>query len=317
VRTQNKTGDFTLVELPAVSWRKREAFTLVELLVVIGIIAILISLLLPSLNRARESARRTQCLSNIRQISMGFFMYTNENKGWFPCVAVFGSQLGWNGNGAIPPNTQMSPTWVGWGEDWIVWRNKQPEDPLEGSIIKYMNNPDPSVLRCPSDEGALSRAEQNVGIGGPYAYSYAMNSYLSYGTVYNPLCPPPFNSPSTSTGFNNLRFKLDYAWKITQVKNSAQKIIVYEVDERVLRDGRAQMQSPNVGTNANNKIMMVAIRHDGKRAMPDDFPDPTAQQPIEANINVDRKGNCGFVDGHADYVTRREAHSQAFYDPKY
>jgi prepilin-type N-terminal cleavage/methylation domain-containing protein/prepilin-type processing-associated H-X9-DG protein len=295
---------------------RKSGFTLVELLVVIGIIAVLVSLLLPTLARAREQANRTKCLSNIRQISQAFFMYTNENNGWFPCVAVFGSQLGWNGAGAIPPNTQMSPTWVGWAEDWIVWRNKQPDDPLEGSIIKYMNNPPPEVMRCPSEEVPPNRVEQNAGAGGPYPYSYAMNSYLSFGVKYHPAATPPFDKPSTSTA-NNLVYKENYAWKINQVRNSSQKIIVYEVDERVIRDGRAQMQSPNIGMNVNNKIMMVAIRHDGKRAMPDDFPDPTQRRPIEDNINVDRRGNCGFVDGHADYVSRRDAHSRNYYDPKY
>ena len=63
---------------------RRVGFTLVELLVVIGIIALLVSILLPTLNRARESARRTKCLANLRSIGQMVHMYANAARGQMP-----------------------------------------------------------------------------------------------------------------------------------------------------------------------------------------------------------------------------------------
>jgi len=291
---------------------RRTAFTLVELLVVIGIIAILVGILLPTLNRARESARRVACASNLRQLANAFMMYTGENKGWFPCVGVFGNGLGY---GSATAPVGYPAEWIAWPEDWVVWRNRQPEDPLIGSIAKYLANPSSGkIMICPSDDPSWRKIANGTGY---YPYSYAMNSYLSYGTVYNPEAAAPLNSPTTTNGFNNLRFKDDYAWKISQVRRSSDKILVYEEDEHALRDGRGQMQSPAVGSAAANIIGMLSIRHDSKRIQPDDPPPAGSGLGIETQANRERQGNVAFIDGHGEYVSRMYAHDRSHYDPKF
>lgn len=78
--------------------RTTKGFTLVELLVVIGIIALLISILLPSLNKARETANRAKCLSNLKQIGTAIRVYETQNNGQYPrSIASIG--------------TTIAPTW--------------------------------------------------------------------------------------------------------------------------------------------------------------------------------------------------------------
>src|SRR2546423_15226236 len=61
---------------------RRRAFTLVELLVVIGIIAVLIAIMMPALQAARKQSQRTQCQSNLHQIGVALQIYSNEWRGW-------------------------------------------------------------------------------------------------------------------------------------------------------------------------------------------------------------------------------------------
>ena len=114
---------FTLVELPAVSKGKRTAFTLVELLVVIGIIAVLISVLLPTLGEARKQAAKTKCAAALGQIGYAFQMYAIDNQGWYPPSQLEPSSTSgivYNVNGTDYPNSNVGAYWYNFLEKYVT-----------------------------------------------------------------------------------------------------------------------------------------------------------------------------------------------------
>ncbi len=126
------------------------AFTLVEVLVVIAVIALLTGILVPSLAKARIMAMRMKCSSNLRQIHVAINSYLSSNSDTYPCV---------DGNDPLPVGYWL---WMGRG-----WR---------GFIAPYLsgkiNAKNPSVLLCPADKTAPQKWEST-------SYSYSLAFYHS------------------------------------------------------------------------------------------------------------------------------------------
>jgi prepilin-type N-terminal cleavage/methylation domain-containing protein/prepilin-type processing-associated H-X9-DG protein len=117
--------------------KRRNAFTLVELLVVIGIIALLISILLPSLNKARRAANTLKCASNMRQIALAMLTYINDNKG-----------VMMPGNVDTLTTRKIYPDGWGWANELVHQKYINAPNSYIGTPVQTLI-PTDTAFRCP------------------------------------------------------------------------------------------------------------------------------------------------------------------------
>jgi prepilin-type N-terminal cleavage/methylation domain-containing protein/prepilin-type processing-associated H-X9-DG protein len=212
--------------------RPRRGFTLVELLVVIGIVPLLVAILLPALSNARASSRQLKCLSNIRMIGIADQLYQADYRG----LHVPG-YWGWSpASGGWPPNPPPPVPASGPRRYWFH------AEPFAGalSVVKTGSGRFPQAIVCP--DAPLSEARANA-VGYTIHNSYAMN-YSQFPGMAERLAPAYVN-----------------AWKSNEVRAPAEKIqFVDAVSEGV-----------NVSKgNANNSTLRYFNPYYGERHEPPD-----------------------------------------------
>jgi prepilin-type processing-associated H-X9-DG protein len=265
------------------------AFTLVELLVVIGIIAILISVLLPALANARNKANAIKCASNMRQIYILSTMFAAENKGRLPRPALVG-------NNATDINHQRTNAWCMIGGNYgvadltdnggVLWRF------LKGEGARR------DILYCPGDNG------ENPVIGSNIQNGEARN--MSYSLNCNILAPQDPQAPGSSVHPVNSRSPVPtLGVPLSMARKASDKIFLFE--EIAPNDAWCLPFDYDGGTTPRFDDYLSG-RHGPRKYL--NAPRSGPGTPAWTAYIQNGRGNYVFFDGHVAQLTPNDVYTK-------
>lgn len=170
--------------------RSRRAFTLVELLVVITIIGILIALLLPAVQAAREAARRSQCINNLKQLGLGLLNYEQAHRA-FPPPGISSNQASWIV--LLLPNLEQISLW----ETFNFKQGPYSDADKQRVSLTYIDG-----LFCPSNAAATDRKDNNSATSNLWScHYYGVLGPRGTNNYKSPPAPYAGTGWSTNEGF--------------------------------------------------------------------------------------------------------------------